>query len=312
MKVLITGGTGTAGRILAERLLRDENVDLVRVMGRSEYRTFRFQQEFASDARLEVVSGDVSDARAMSLNTAGMDVVYHLAAMKHVNLVERDPYLATTTNIEGTKNAVEAALAHGIDRFVLLSTDKVVHASSLYGATKLVAERIALAANRVKPIFNVLRSGNILNSSGSVLEVWRAQAPNGFVGVTDPDMTRFIVPKDALANQLRNMLREDPGIVYVPKAEAFRLADLADVFAGLWRGDLDVRVVGRRPGEKQHEELVSSEELARTREADDSFRVLPDAVETPIETVPSSADYVMPKAVLEKLVANELRTDGFI
>lgn len=308
MKVLITGGTGTVGGILTRQLLTDDSIESVRVLGRSEYRTLLFKQSFRDDPRVDVASGDVADARSMELNSHGMDVVYHLAAMKHVDLVEKDPYLAMQTNIEGTKNVVEAAIRTGVSRVVVMSTDKVVHASSLYGATKLIAEKVALSANAVKPMFNVIRSGNVLKSSGSVFEVWARQvAERNVIDVTDPTMTRFIIEKTRLAQDVAAMKDQPAGIVYVPKSPAFRLQDIAEMFIEMsGRAGTKMRVIGNRPGEKQHEELVSVEELARTHDHDDHYIVGTSPVEKPLAHVPSSADHVTDIAVLKRF----LEADG--
>ncbi|HUR24804.1 MAG TPA: polysaccharide biosynthesis protein [Candidatus Thermoplasmatota archaeon] len=311
MKVLVTGGTGTVGHHLVRQLLRDPGVESIRVLGRSEYRILQFKQAFPGEDKLDVVSGDVSDRRAMAWSCAGMDTVFHLAAMKHVDLIEKDPHLAMLTNIEGTQTTVDAALGAGVGRFVLMSTDKVVHASSLYGATKLVSEKIVLAANRVRPIFNVFRSGNVLNSSGSVFEVWRRQiARDNTMAVTDPTMTRFFMRKGALAKALAGMPKVAPNVVYVPRNDALRLRDLVVLMRERY-GDAKTKttVIGRRPGEKQHEELISVEELARTRTAVDHYLVGPSALTKPLDRVPISARFVLPKTKLRAILDQELAGD---
>lgn len=312
MKVFVTGGTGTVGHLLVKRLLRDPAVDVVRVLGHSEHRALRFRQEFSHEPRVDVVLGDVADERDMAFKCDGIDVVYHLAALKHVDLVERDPYLAMMTNIEGTKNVVHASLQAGVGRFVLMSTDKVVHASSLYGATKLVAEKVTLAANRIRPIFNVFRSGNVLNSSGSVLEVWRRQlARDGRIDLTDSGMTRFIIEKERLADLLVGMPKRPAGMTLVPKSVAIRMSDLAKVFLELnGQEGAKVRTVGKRPGEKMHEELVSVEELGRTTETKDDYRIGEKAVKRPLAKVPSSKDHVASRKVVAALIEAQLAADG--
>jgi len=274
--VLVTGGTGSFGQKFVELVLKESRPKAIRVYSRDEWKQVQMQARF-NDPRLRFLIGDVRDRNRLSRALNGVDVVVHAAALKQVPTAEYNPIEAVRTNIEGAVNVIDAAIDNGVARVISLSTDKAVHPVNLYGATKLVAEKLIVQANSYsgprETRFSVVRYGNVVGSRGSVVPVFRDQAMKGTLMVTDERMTRFwITQEQAVRFILRCVDRMRGGEIFVPKIPSMRVVDLAQAIAG----NAKRKVVGIRPGEKLHEILVTEEEAPRTREFSDHFVIEPE------------------------------------
>jgi len=286
-RVLVTGGSGTIGSRLVERLLELEPA-VVRVFGRDETKQFYQRQRHSDRADLRFLIGDVRDRDRLARAMEDIDVVFHCAALKHVESGEYNPFEATQTNIGGTQNVIDACLGAGVKTMILTSSDKAANPTSVMGATKLVAEKLLTAANNYRghhdTVFASVRFGNVLGSRGSALELFAGQiAAGGPVTMTDPEMTRFVMSTDRaveLCLQASTVARG--GEVFVLKMPVARLGDLVtaaiEAFAPIY-GRLPASIVvvpiPARPGEKAYEELMTEDESRRAVDIDDMFVVLP-------------------------------------
>ena len=285
--VLVTGGCGSIGSRLVERILEKEPA-VVRVLDTDEAALFDLQERYGKEGRLRYLLGSVRDRDRLGMAIEDIDVVFHAAALKHVELTEYNPFEAVRTNVQGTQNLVRMAVEEEVDSFVNVSTDKASNPVSVMGATKLLSERLVIAANAYKGSkdtrFGCVRFGNVLGSSGSVVSVFLDQIREGGpVSVTDPEMTRFVMPvEDAVELVLEAHERMTSGEVFVLKMPAFRVGDLAQSMVerygpafGYDPGEIDVEVVGARPAERVHEKLVSADEALQARELEDMYVILP-------------------------------------
>lgn len=284
--VLVTGGCGSIGSELVRQVLA-KDPEVVRVFDNDEAALFDLQKRFDDD-RLRCLLGDVRDRDRLEMAIEGVDVVFHAAALKHVELTEYNPFEAVQTNVQGTQNLIRMALEEEVNSFVTISTDKASNPVSVMGATKLLSERLAIAADAYKGYrdtrFGAVRFGNVLGSSGSVVPIFMRQIRNGGpVTVTDPDMTRFVMPIEDAANLvLRAHDRMTSGEVFVLKMPAFRVGDLAEAMVeqyapkvGYDVDDVSIDIIGARPAERTHEKLISADESANARELDDMYKILP-------------------------------------
>lgn len=258
-RILISGGTGSLGGALIPRLLDLPDIERIIVYSRDEQKQNDLARTFA-DPRIACFLGDVRDRDRLTMAFRGVDAVIHAAALKIVPAGEFDPSEFIKTNIVGTDNVVHAALAAGVGKVLLISTDKAVSPINLYGATKLAAEKLMISANNYasagKPRFSVVRYGNVAGSRGSVIPFWRACKARGeALPLTHTDMTRFWITLDEAAQFVLQALEVmEGGEVFIPRMPSFRLTDLA---AALGR---PYSVVGLRPGEKLHEDLITPHE----------------------------------------------------
>jgi UDP-N-acetylglucosamine 4,6-dehydratase/5-epimerase len=286
-RILVTGGSGTIGARLVERLVTLEP-EVVRVFGRDETKQF-YQRQAARDRRnIRFLIGDIRDRDRLTRALEHIDIVFHCAALKHVESGEYNPFEATQTNVVGTQNLIDASLANGVRTFILTSSDKAANPSSVMGATKLLAEKLVTAATNYRgehgTTFASVRFGNVLASRGSAIELFAAQiAAGGPVTVTDPSMTRFVMTIDRaveLAMSAAQIARG--GEVFVFKMPIARLSDLVaaavEVYAPLSGRDprtIETVTIPPRPGEKPYEELMTEDESARARDIGAMYAVLP-------------------------------------
>lgn len=280
-RILIIGGTGSVGSQLVDRLLHAEP-SVIRIFSRDESKQHRMRMALGDRPVLRYLIGDIRDRKRIHRAMENIDIVFHCAAMKHVHSCEYNPFEAVHTNVIGTQHVIEAALDHDVERVIFTSTDKAVNPSNVMGASKLVAERLITAANNMRgsrrAIFASVRFGNVLFSSGSVIPVFQEQIlAGGPIKITDARMTRFFMGQRRavdlvlLASQLCR-----GGEVFVPKMKALRIIDLAKaMIENAGRGDIEVKEIGVQPGEKIHEELITSEEQFRTIELEHLYVVLP-------------------------------------
>jgi UDP-N-acetylglucosamine 4,6-dehydratase len=274
--VLVTGGTGSFGKRLIEHLLRDHEPAAVRVYSRDELKQHELRQA-VDDERLRFLIGDVRDLSRLRMAVRGVDVIVHAAALKQVPACEYNPFEAVQTNIIGAENVVTAAIEHEVPHTVSLSTDKAVNPVNLYGATKLSAEKIVTQGNvyagSADVRFSTVRYGNVVGSRGSVIPLFKRQAAEGRLTITDKAMTRFWITLDeAVEFVIASLERMQGGEVFVPRIPSMSVIDLAEALAP----EAEREIVGIRPGEKVHEVLLTSDEARHAVRFEDYYAIYPD------------------------------------
>jgi UDP-N-acetylglucosamine 4,6-dehydratase len=274
--ILITGGTGSFGRRCARILLDEYSPNRLIIFSRDELKQHEMRVEGFEHPSLRYFIGDVRDVARLRRAMVGVHVVIHAAALKQVPACEYNPIEAIQTNVDGAKNVIEAALDSRVHRVLALSTDKAVNPVNLYGATKLVSEKLFVQANAYRggdPIrFASVRYGNVVGSRGSVIPLFRAQRKSGKITVTDARMTRFwLTLTQGVHFVLRSIEKMQGGEVFVPKIPSMKVTDLAEAIAP----GCEMVNVGIRPGEKLHETLVSEDEARHSVELEDSFVIAP-------------------------------------
>jgi len=275
--ILITGGTGSFGHEFVE-LLRPMGCREIRIFSRDELKQEHMRIEMA-DPRVKFYIGDVRDRASVDHAMRGVDFAFHAAALKQVPSCEFFPMQAVATNIQGSHNVVESAIAHKVSRLVCLSTDKAVYPVNAMGMTKALMEKVTQAAARSltdgTTVLSSVRYGNVMCSRGSVIPLFIQQMRAGKpLTITVPEMTRFLLPLP-LAIELVAFAFEHgrQGDLFVRKAPACTVADLAQALKNLFRSDVPVNVIGMRHGEKLYETLATREELAKSEDMGDYFRV---------------------------------------
>lgn len=276
--ILLTGGTGSFGKAFITHFLAKKTFrGTIRVFSRDEFKQHKVKQLFQNDSRLRFFIGDVRDASRLKRAMADTDIVVHAAALKHVPILEYNPFEAVKTNIHGSQNVIENAIDLNVKKAILISSDKAVSPVNLYGATKLVAEKIFIQANsyvgRKKTILGVVRYGNVVGSRGSVIPLFASQAKKKILTITDPRMTRFWITLDQGVNFVLSALAKmDSGDIFVPKIPSVKIIDIASAIAP----EAKIKVVGIRPGEKIHEILISADEARHTKKYKDFFVIKPE------------------------------------
>jgi len=276
--ILVTGGTGTFGRAFVTRALANKKVAKVIVLSRDEFKQNEMSRDF-QDKRLNFFLGDVRDSARLERAFSGVNIVIHAAALKQVPATEYNPLEAVKTNINGTQNVVDAAINCGVDKVLLVSSDKAVEPVNLYGATKLVAERLTVASNAYRGAGNtklsVVRYGNVIGSRGSVVELVEKQRASGSLPLTDERMTRFWIHIEDVMEMVINILDcMEGGEIFIPKMQSLRVIDVLKTLAP----ECKLNIIGIRPGEKLHEKLLTSHEASRTRDLGAMFVILPEFV----------------------------------
>ena len=274
--ILITGGTGSFGKVCAQILLKKYSPQRLIIFSRDELKQHEMRVDGFNHPSLRYFIGDVRDPGRLKRAMVGVDVVIHTAALKQVPACEYNPIEAIKTNIDGGTNVIEAALDARVQRVIALSTDKAVNPVNLYGATKLVAEKLFVQANAYRggdPIrFSAVRYGNVVGSRGSVVPLFRKQRESGVITITDPRMTRFwLTLEQAVQFVIQSLERMEGGEVFVPKIPSMKILDLAEAIAP----GCKIETTGIRTGEKLHEALLSEEEARHAVEFDDSYVISP-------------------------------------
>ena len=278
-KILITGGTGSLGRALTKRLLA-EKVDVIRIFSRNENKQVTMQSEF-NDERLRFLIGDVRDLPRLRRALEGIDIVFHAAALKHVPIIEYNPFEAINTNVIGSRNVVEACLSENVDTVIGVGTDKAVSPLNTYGATKLLMEKLFTTASNYldkdkhKTKFISLRYGNVLGSSGSVIPKFIQQIKsNQKITITDPNMTRFSITMDeALDFILDSTISGKGSEVFIPKLRAYKIDDVKTALQELINNTGEQKIPVRQ-GEKFHETLINIDEMRTTLESESKYIIL--------------------------------------
>lgn len=285
--ILITGGTGSLGKALTKRILSVyPKVKRLVIFSRDEQKQFQMAQEFplSEYPSMRYFIGDVRDAERMKRAMQGVDYVIHAAAMKHVHIAEYNPQECIKTNVTGAENVIQACLETKVERVVALSTDKACAPINLYGATKLTSDKLFIAANNVKglnPIrFSVVRYGNVMGSNGSVIPFFINKRKDGFLPITDPNMTRFNISLDEGVDMVLHALESAwGGEIFVPKIPSYKIVDVASAIAP----SLEQKIVGIRPGEKVHEEMITPSDSFNTYDLGKYYTILPQVPNWDIE-----------------------------
>lgn len=277
--VLITGGTGSLGKALTAHIFKEyPGIKKLIILSRDEQKQFVMAQEYPSDKypQIRFFLGDVRDKERMVRAFRGVDYVIHAAAMKHVHLAEYNPDECIKTNIGGAQNVIHAALETGVQNVVALSTDKACAPINLYGATKLTSDKLFVAANNIKgwnPIrFSVVRYGNVMGSNGSVIPFFIKKRKEGKLPITDPTMTRFNISLQGGVDMVMHAMEHAwGGEIFIPKIPSYKITDVATAIAP----ECELEIIGIRPGEKIHEEMITSSDSFYTYDLGKYYTILP-------------------------------------
>jgi UDP-N-acetylglucosamine 4,6-dehydratase/5-epimerase len=275
--VLITGGTGSFGNTVLERLL-DTDVEEIRIFSRDEKKQNDMRLKY-HDKRIKFIIGDVRDFSSVYYATKNVDYIFHAAAFKQVPTCEYYPIEAVKTNILGSQNVINAAVENSIRKVVVLSTDKAVYPINAMGMTKALMEKLAISRSRemdsTQTVFCCTRYGNVMCSRGSVIPLFIDQIKSGkSITITDPNMTRFLMSLDEAVELVINAFSGgEQGDIWVQKAPASTIYDLAIALKELFKSDIEIKCIGVRHGEKKHETLVTKEEMLKTEDKGNYFRI---------------------------------------
>jgi UDP-N-acetylglucosamine 4,6-dehydratase (inverting) len=277
--ILITGGTGSFGRAFVRAVLeRAPRIGRLAIFSRDELKQYEMAQHFGVDRYrgIRYFIGDVRDADRLRRAMEGIEVVIHAAALKQVPTAEYNPFECIKTNVLGAQNVIEAALESSVKRVIALSTDKAAAPTNLYGATKLCSDKLFVSANNIRGWrdlrFSVVRYGNVMGSRGSVIPFFQERRKTGVLPITDTGMTRFNISLDeGVRMVLWALSNAKGGEIFVPKIPSYRITDVATAIGP----ECEQRVIGIRPGEKIHEEMITESESYNTVDRGEYFAILP-------------------------------------
>lgn len=316
MKILITGGTGSFGTKMIEKMIDSDEVDVIRVFSRDEKKQHDMRVKFNSP-KIEFFIGDIRDKESVSRGIEGMDTIFHAAALKQVPTGEFFPEEMIKTNINGASNLISAVRLNGnIKKVILLSTDKAVFPINTMGLSKAVAEKLFQAAAKTskETIFNVVRYGNVMASRGSVIPLFAQKIiSDSVLPITDPDMTRFLLSlDDAIDLVLYAIKNGKQGDTFVRKAPSVTVATLAEAMGMVFNKKIKTEIIGPRAGEKKHETLLTSAELSRAEEQEHYFRVLPETENLAYDKFYSQGVQYVPQSDFTSESTKILNTDETI
>jgi UDP-N-acetylglucosamine 4,6-dehydratase len=311
--ILITGGTGSLGKALVRNLLKaSPNIKRLVIFSRDEQKQFDMSHEFPESKYpgIRYFIGDVRDYNRLKTAFKGIDYVIHAAAMKHVPIAEYNPMECVKTNVIGAENIINACLECNVKSVVALSTDKAAAPINLYGATKLVSDKLFIAANNIKGWnevrFSVVRYGNVMGSNGSVIPFFMDKRKTGVLPITNDSMTRFNISlEDGVKMVLFALEHAWGGEIIVPKIPSYKLVDVAEAIGP----ECEKRIVGIRPGEKIHEEMITSSDSFSTYDLGTYFSILP---QVPAWDVDKYIEYFSAKKVEEGYSYNSGTNDSWL
>lgn len=285
--ILVTGGSGSVGRILVRRLLR-QDPNVVRIFDQSEPGLAALRSEL-NDSRCRFLAGNIRDKDRLKRAVEGIDIVIHTAAMKHVDISEYNPFEAVKTNVMGLQNLIDVSIDAGVSRFVFTSSDKAAHPANTMGTTKLLGEKLVTAGNNYSGAHDIsltsVRFGNVINSSQSVIPIFREQIKSGGpVTLTDSRMSRFFLTHDDVADLVIGAMKHtEGGEIFIRKMNAIWIEDLAEamieVFApdyGHDPSDIEIEETGQRVGETLDEKILTEREVSQTVESESLYAVIPE------------------------------------
>ena len=278
--ILVTGGTGSFGKRFIEKTLKKFRPKKIIIYSRDEQKQFQLQQKLSGSKSsiIRYFIGDVRDVDRLKLAMQGVDIVIHAAALKHITIAEYNPFEAVKTNILGAQNVIDASFYNNVKKVIALSTDKASSPINLYGATKLTSDKLFVAANNYKGDekikFSVVRYGNVMGSRGSVIPFFLSKKNQDTFPITDTNMTRFnITLMEGVNLVLLSLKKMWGGEIFVPKIPSYRLIDLTKAISPKTK----IKIIGIRPGEKLHEEMISQSESINTIEFRDHFVIIPNS-----------------------------------
>lgn len=274
--ILITGGTGSFGNTFVPMTLAKYNPKRLVIYSRDEMKQWEMAQKFDNDPRVRFFIGDVRDKDRLTRALDGIDFVVHAAATKIVPTAEYNPFECVKTNVNGAMNIIDACIDRGIGRVVALSTDKASNPINLYGATKLASDKLFVAGNAYSGIhntrFSVVRYGNVMGSRGSVIPFFISKSKTGELPITDPRMTRYMISLEQAVELVWHAFDDmSGGEIYVKKIPSMTILDIAKAVAP----DAKHKIIGVRPGEKIHEQMIGVEDAPYTYEYQDHYKILP-------------------------------------
>jgi len=274
--ILITGGTGSFGNTFLPMTLGKYNPKKVIVYSRDEMKQWEMAKLFPNDDRVRFFIGDVRDRLRFKRALDGVDYVVHAAATKIVPTAEYNPFECVKTNIEGAMNVIDTCIDAGVKKIVALSTDKASSPANLYGATKLVSDKLFVSGNSYtgshKTCFSVVRYGNVMGSRGSVIPFFLSQRDKGLLPITDKDMTRFMITLEEGVELVWNAFEDmRGGEIYIKKIPSMNILDIANAVVP----DAKHEIIGIRPGEKLHEQMIGADDAPYTYEYHDHYKILP-------------------------------------
>lgn len=278
--VLITGGTGSLGKAITKQIVENyPNIARLIIYSRDEQKQFQMAMEYSEDNYpfMRYFIGDVRDYKRLKMAFRTVDYVIHAAAMKHVHIAEYNPTECISTNVDGAKNVIQAALETNVERVVALSTDKACAPVNLYGATKLTSDKLFVAANNIsgdkKIKFSVVRYGNVMGSNGSVIPFFvKMKNLKRSLPITHPEMTRFNIPIEGGVEMVFYALHHAwGGEIFIPKIPSYRIVDVAEAIGP----ECEKPIVGVRPGEKIHEEMITSADSLNTYDLGKYYTIIP-------------------------------------
>jgi UDP-N-acetylglucosamine 4,6-dehydratase (inverting) len=279
--ILLTGGTGSFGNKFVEIVLKEYNPQVIRIFSRDEKKQYDMQKRFSGQS-LKFFLGDVRDKSRLDRAMKDVDIVVHAAALKQVPACEYNPIEAIKTNIGGAINVIDTSIDNNIDKILFISSDKAVHPVNLYGATKMVSEKLFVQGNSYVSTYNkaegfckfsCVRYGNVIGSRGSVIPLFQEQKETGTITVTDEKMTRFWLRiEDGVRFVIGCLDRMRGGEIFIPKIPSMKMTELANVIAP----NAKIKIIGIRPGEKIHEVLITEDESRHSREFDNFFVIEPE------------------------------------
>lgn len=274
--IFITGGTGSFGNTFVKLTLQKYNPKKIIIFSRDEMKQWEMRNIYSSEKRLQFIIGDVRDGSSLSKAMSGADYVVHAAATKIVPLAEYNPFECIKTNINGAMNVINASIENKIPKVVGLSTDKASNPINLYGATKLAADKLFIAGNNYfkknSTKFSIVRYGNVMGSRGSVIPLFIKQSKNNLITITEENMTRFMISLEDAVKSVWDAFNDmHGGEIYIKKIPSMKVVDIAKSISS----KVKLKVIGIRPGEKIHEQMISIEDAPHTYEYSNYFKILP-------------------------------------